>query len=167
MFANQPAPYRGLSGPSSDFFWTRVWCIPEFGAENKSALFQFLLPSAVLRVWGRFQNPCQTSVRTKLRLKRFPTSGPKCRISLENLSRGPEPLRKLSKESFRAAPETFWRLFWVPGPGRHFLRLFLAFRARRAREISVRGRLVHKTMSRRKIFSKETWFSLPWAPKTH
>ena len=32
---------------------TRVWCIPEFGAENKSALLQdFLLLSAVLRVRG-------------------------------------------------------------------------------------------------------------------
>ena len=35
----------------SDLFWTRVWCIPGFGAESKSALFQdFLLISAVLRV---------------------------------------------------------------------------------------------------------------------
>ena len=45
----------------------------EFGAENKSALFQdFLLLSAVLRVRGRFHNPRQTLVRTKLRLKCFP-----------------------------------------------------------------------------------------------
>ena len=29
----------GLS-KSSDLFGTRVWCIPGFGAENKSALFQ-------------------------------------------------------------------------------------------------------------------------------
>ena len=57
----------------SDLFWTRVWCIPGFGAENKSALFlDFLLLSAVLRVRGRFQNPRQTLVRTKLRLKYFP-----------------------------------------------------------------------------------------------
>ena len=60
-------------GQYSDLFWTRVWCIPGFGAENKSALFQdFLLISAVLRVRGRFQNPRQTPVRTNLRLKRFP-----------------------------------------------------------------------------------------------
>ena len=52
---------------------------PGFGAyqglasEKKSGLFQdFLLISAVLRVRGRFQNPRQTPVRTKLRLKRFP-----------------------------------------------------------------------------------------------
>ena len=57
----------------SDLFWTRVWCIPEFGAGFKSALFHdFLLLSAVLRVRGRIQNPRRTPVRTKLRLKRFP-----------------------------------------------------------------------------------------------
>ena len=40
----------------------------EFGAENKSTLFQdFLLLFAVLRVQGRFQNLRQTPVRTKLR----------------------------------------------------------------------------------------------------
>ena len=57
----------------TDLFWTRVWCIPESGAEKKIARFHgFLLLSAVSRVWGRFQNPRQTPVRTKLRLKRFP-----------------------------------------------------------------------------------------------
>ena len=62
-----------LSHQHSDLFWTRVWCIPVFGAENKSALLHdFLLISAVLRVRERFQNPRQTPVRTKLRLKRFP-----------------------------------------------------------------------------------------------
>ena len=51
----------------------KVWCIPEFGAGFKSALFQdFLLLSAVLRVRGRSQNPRRTPVRTKLRLKRLP-----------------------------------------------------------------------------------------------
>ena len=46
---------------------TRIW------RRNKSALFQdFLLVSSVLRVRGRFQNPRQTPVRAKLRLKRFP-----------------------------------------------------------------------------------------------
>ena len=67
-------PMKTISSDyNSDLFWTRVWCIPGFGAENKSALFQdFLLVSAVLRVQGRFQNPRQTPVRTKLRLKRFP-----------------------------------------------------------------------------------------------
>ena len=70
-FRNERAARRG-----SDLFLTRVWCIPEFGAENKSALFQdFLLLSAVLRGRGRFQNPRQTPVRTKLRLKRLPSSG--------------------------------------------------------------------------------------------
>ena len=58
---------------TSDLFGTRVRCIPEFGTENKSALFQdFLLLSAASRVRGRFQNPRQTPVHTKLRLKRFP-----------------------------------------------------------------------------------------------
>ena len=58
----------------SDIFWTSVGCIPGFGAENKSALFEdFLLISWVLRVWGRFQNLRQTPVHTKLRLKRFPS----------------------------------------------------------------------------------------------
>ena len=62
----------------SDLFSTRVWCIPGFGAENKIALFQeILLISAVLRVQGRFQNPRQTPVRTKLRLKRFPNRTPR------------------------------------------------------------------------------------------
>ena len=42
----------------SDLFWTRVWCMLGFGAENKSALLKhFLLLSAVLRVRGRFQKP--------------------------------------------------------------------------------------------------------------
>ena len=57
----------------SDLFWTRVWCMPGLGTKNKSALFQtFPLLSAVLRVWGWLQNPRQTPVHTKLRLKRFP-----------------------------------------------------------------------------------------------
>ena len=53
--------------------WTRVWCIPEFGAENESVIFcNVLLLSAVWRVRGRFQNLRQTPVCTKLRFKRFP-----------------------------------------------------------------------------------------------
>ena len=55
---------------------------PGFGAYQdlaqklKMPFFQdFLLISAVLRVQGRFQNPRQTPVRTKLRLKRFPILG--------------------------------------------------------------------------------------------
>ena len=48
---------NSLGGRFSELFSTRVWCIPGFGTENKSALFQgFLLISAVLRVQGRFQN---------------------------------------------------------------------------------------------------------------
>ena len=40
-----------------------AWCIPEFGAEKKSALLHsFLLLSAVLRARGRFQNPRPTPV---------------------------------------------------------------------------------------------------------
>ena len=36
------------------------------------------------------------------------------------------PQKKVSKESFRAVPETFWRLFGVPGPEapKNLLRLF-------------------------------------------
>ena len=58
----------------SDLFWTRVWCIPGFGAENKGSLFQdFLLLSAILRARERFQNPApnpgmhQTPVETSPR----------------------------------------------------------------------------------------------------
>ena len=37
--------------PFSDIFSTRVWCIPEFGTENKNVLFlTLLLVSAVCRV---------------------------------------------------------------------------------------------------------------------
>ena len=49
----------------------------------------------------------------------------------------------MSKESFQTVPETFWRLFAVPGPG-DILETFSAFRAQRARETSVRGGLVPK-----------------------
>ena len=78
----------------SDLFRTRVWCIPGFGAENKSALFQdFLVISAVLKVRGRFQKPRQTPVRTKLRLKRFPKVfhlvAPYCAIPRDYLSDTP------------------------------------------------------------------------------
>ena len=109
---NQPAPYRGLSGPS----------------------------------------------------------GPKCRKSLENVSEAPGP-RKVSKksreqsektlstlfgdspETSQTVPETFWRLFGVPGPEApgDIFETFLAFRARRARETSVRGGLVPKV---RVVFSR-------------
>ena len=56
----------------------------------------------------------------------------------------PESLRKVLKESFRTVPETFWRLFGVPGPEApgDIFETFLASRARRARETSVRGGLV-------------------------
>ena len=66
--------------PTTGFFFRRSSVrsllnhIPGFGAENKSALLQgFLLISAVLRLQERFQNPRQTPVRTKFRLKRSPT----------------------------------------------------------------------------------------------
>ena len=76
----------GRNKYTSDIFWTRVWCIPGFGAENKSALFEdFLLISAVLRVWGRSQNPRQTPVCTKLRLKRFPNTRSSRRCDHESL----------------------------------------------------------------------------------
>ena len=100
--ANQPAPYRGLAGPS----------------------------------------------------------GPKCRKSLENVSRGlwprnpekspkvlgtvwqvsgesPESVKRVFLDCSRDFLETF-RGSRAGGPGRHF-RDFSAFRARRARETSVRG----------------------------
>ena len=47
------------------------WCIPEFGAENQSALQDSSINSAVLRVAGRKQSPRQTPVCTKHRLKCF------------------------------------------------------------------------------------------------
>ena len=88
-------------------------------------------------------------------------SGPKCRKSLEtrglrprnpekspkSLGNSPESLRRVSKESFRTVPETFCRLFGVPGPEApgDIFETFSAFRARRARETSVRGGLVRKT----------------------
>ena len=50
----------------------------------------------------------------------------------------------MSKESFRTVPETFWRLSGLPGPEApgDVFETFSAFRARRARESSVRGGLV-------------------------
>ena len=54
-----------------------------------------------------------------------------------------------SPETSQTVPETFWRLFGVPGteaPGDIF-ETFSAFRARRARETSVRGGLVPKVRS--------------------
>ena len=42
---------------NSGLFWTRVWCIPEFGAENKSALF-FLL------FWG-FEGDFKTCAKPR------------------------------------------------------------------------------------------------------
>ena len=72
-------------------------------------------------------------------------SGPKCRESLENVSRGlrprnpekspkslrnsPRRLFRRSLETFRTVPETFWRLFGVRGrrPRETFTRLFRHF----------------------------------------
>ena len=65
-----PVNFRSSCGMSSSW---EFWCIPKFGAKNESALLQdVLLISAVLRAQRRSQNLCQTPVRTKLRLKRFP-----------------------------------------------------------------------------------------------
>ena len=61
--------------------------------------------------------------------------------SPKSLGNSPKSLQRVSKESFRTVPETFWRLFGVPGteaPGDIF-ETYSAFRARRARETSVRG----------------------------
>ena len=73
------APKRGENCPISGRrkkrrILSRLWLSWFFQPRNSSALFlDFLLISAVPRVQGRFQNPRQTPVRTKLRLKRFPT----------------------------------------------------------------------------------------------
>ena len=50
----------------------------------------------------------------------------------------------MSGECFWTVPGTFWRLFGVPGPEApgDIFETFLGFRARRARETSVRGGLV-------------------------
>ena len=58
--------------------------------------------------------------------------------------KSPESLRKVSGECFWTVPGTFWRLFGVPGPEApgDIFETFLGFRARRARETSVRGGLV-------------------------
>ena len=87
-----------------------------------------------------------------------------CRKSLENVSRGlrprnPEKSREQSEktlstisgdspETSQIVPETFWRVFGFPGPEAlgDILETFSAFRARRARETSVRGRLAGKTL---------------------
>ena len=94
--------------------------------------------------------------------------GPKCRKSLENVSRGlrprgppkslqnspgtlqkkHSPLSGDSPETCRTVPETFLRLFGGPGPEapRDIFETFSAFRARRARETSVRGGLVPRLL---------------------
>ena len=62
--------------------------------------------------------------------------------------KSPESLRKVSGECFWTVPGTFWRLFGVPGPEApgDIFETFLGFRARRARETSVRGGLVPKIL---------------------
>ena len=85
-------------------------------------------------------------------------SGPKCRKRLENVSRNPKKSAKIlgnspkktlsalpgdSPETSQTVSETFWKLFGVPGPEapRDIFATFSAFRARRARETSLRGGL--------------------------
>ena len=95
----------------SDLFQTRVRCIPEFGAENKSAIFQdLLLLAAFLSVRGRFQNPRQTPVRTKLRLKRFPVMAAKIRCSRvkNDRSQGAPILAQSLQSTSGAAPRQYF-----------------------------------------------------------
>ena len=81
-FVTPPFAAAQLEHPPKPPFWKSPFCEPPgSGAENKSTLFgDFLLLSAVLRFRGRKQNPRQTPVRTKVRLKRFPTLKCRCYI---------------------------------------------------------------------------------------
>ena len=103
---NQPAPYRGLSGPPG----------PKSPKKSRKCL----------------PGP--------------PAPGPQ-KVSKKSRGQSKNTLQTLSgdsPETSRTVPETFLRLFGVPGPEApgDIFETFLGFRARRARETSVRGGLV-------------------------
>ena len=64
----------------------------------------------------------------------MPKKSRECLRGLRPRNPSPKSLQRVSKESFRTVPETFWRLFGVPGPEApgDILETFSAFRARRA-----------------------------------
>ena len=138
------------------------FCVPIYGNPQAGLLRNFWEPNRVLRhpltgLSAQDVLSCLTKVSRALRAQN-------AKKRLENVSRNlrpwnpekspkslgnsperlflhfPETLRRLP----RLFPRLFWRLFGVPGqrPRETFSRRFLAFWARRSREISVRGGLV-------------------------
>ena len=67
-----PCAVGGMKTRNSDLFWTRVRCIPGFGAENRSPLFRIFSCFWTFEGSRAISRPRQTPVPTKLRLKRFP-----------------------------------------------------------------------------------------------
>ena len=57
---SKPPVRHSLTG--SDLFWTRVWCIPEFGAENESALSRIF--SFFRQFWG-FEGDFKTRAKPR------------------------------------------------------------------------------------------------------